>query len=103
MIRLLAIAIAALMTTAAATSASAGEITVKVAGRNAPAVHAEIVDAAKKLCQEDLVGIPDASDVAVYCVREVTRDAVNRAKSRELVAFDKAQARSTYFMRVASR
>lgn len=100
MIRLLAIAIAALMTT---TSASAGEITVKVAGRNAPVVHAEIVDAAKKLCQEDLVGVPDAADVAVYCVREVTRDAVNRAKSRELVAFDKAQARSTYFMRVASR
>ncbi len=103
MIRLLVIAISALMATTAATSASAGEITVKVRGRPTPAVHAEIVSAAKQLCQDDLAGNPNASDLAPYCVREVTRDAVVRTNSRELVAFDKAQSRSTYFMRVAIR
>lgn len=103
MIRLLAIAIAALMSTAAATSASAGEITIKVAGRATPEVHADIVGAAKQLCQDDLAGNPSASDLAPYCVREVTRDAVLRTKSRELVAYNKAQGRSVYFMRVAAR
>jgi len=103
MIRLLVIAISALMATTAATSASAGEITVKVRGRATPTVHAEIVSAAKQICQDDLAGNPNASDLAPYCVREVTRDAVVRTNSRELVAFDKAQGRSTYFMRVAIR
>jgi hypothetical protein len=103
MIRLLVIAISALMATTAATSASAGEITVKVRGRAAPEVHAEIVTAAKQLCQEDLAGNAYASDLAPYCVREVTRDAVHRTHSRDLVAYDKAQGRSVYFMRVAAR
>ena len=103
MIRLLVIAVSALMATAAATSASAGEITVKVRGRAPAEVHAEIVSDAKQLCQEDLAGNPAASDIAAYCVREVTRDAVVRTNSRELVAYNKAQGRSTYFMRVAVR
>jgi hypothetical protein len=103
MIRLLAIAIAALMATAAATSASAGEITIKVAGRASAEVHADIINAAKQLCQDDLAGNPNASDLAPYCVREVTRDAVSRTKSRDLVAYNKAQGRSIYFMRVAAR
>jgi hypothetical protein len=103
MIRLLVIAISALMATTAATSASAGEITVKVAGRAAAEVHADIVGAAKQLCQEDLAGNSFASDLAPYCVREVTREAISRTKSAELVAYDKAQGRSVYFMRVASR
>ena len=103
MIRLLVVAISALMATAAATSASAAEYTVKVRGRATPEVHAEIVNVAKQLCQDDLAGNPNASDLAPYCVREVTRDAVLRTKSPELVAFDKAQSRSVYFMRVAVR
>jgi uncharacterized protein (DUF2141 family) len=103
MIRLLVIAISALMATTAATSASAGEITVKVRGRAAQTVHAEIVQAAKQLCQEDLAGNRDAADIAPYCVREVTRDAVSRTHSRDLAAYDKAQVRSVYYMRVASR
>ena len=104
MIRLLVIAISALMATAAATSASAGEIAVKVAGRSAPAVHADIVQAAKQLCQEDLSEGPAVpADFAAYCVREVTRDAVHRAHSRDLVAYDKAQTRSTYFLKVSTR
>jgi hypothetical protein len=103
MIRLLLIALSALMATTAATSASAGEITVKVRGRPAAEVHAEIVQAAKQLCQEDLAGNPAASDLAPYCVREITRDAVSRTNSRDLVTFDKAQGRSVYAMRVALR
>jgi hypothetical protein len=101
MIRLLVIAISALM---AATSASAAEIAVKVAGRSTPAVHADIVKAAKKLCQQDLADGPAVpSDFAAYCVREVTHDAVRRAHSRDLIAYDKAQPRSAYFMRVSTR
>lgn len=103
MIRLLVIALSALMATTAATSASAGELTVKVAGRATAEVHADIVTAAKQLCQEDLAGNPFASDLAPYCVREVTREAVGRTNSPALVAFDRAQDRSVYFMRVAMR
>lgn len=103
MIRLLVIAISALMAAAAASSASAGEVTVKVAGRAAPAVHADIVQAAKQICHEDLIGNPHATDLAPYCVREVTREAVNRTKSPAILAYDKAQGRSVYFMRVANR
>ena len=103
MIRLLLIAVSALMATTAATSASAGEITVKVRGRPAAVVHAEIIQAAKQLCQEDLVGNPAANDLAPYCVREITRDAVIRTNSPELVAFDRAQGRSVYALRVALR
>lgn len=103
MIRLLVIAISALMATTAATSASAGEITVKVRGRAADQVHAEIVSAARQICRDDLIGNPNAADLTPYCVREVTRDAVVRTNSRELVAYDKAQSRSLYFTRVAGR
>lgn len=103
MIRLLVIAVSVLMATTAATSASAGEITVKVRGRPTAEVHAEIVQAAKTLCQEDLAGNPNASDIAPYCVREVTRDAVARTNSPQLAAFNKAQGRAVYAMRVALR
>lgn len=99
MIRLLVIALTALM---AATAANAGEITVKVRGRATPVVHAEIVSAARQLCKEDLAGNPQASDLTPFCVREVTRDAVVRAKNAELRAYNKAQGRAAY-MRVASR
>ena len=100
MIRLLVIALTALM---AATSASAGEIKVKVAGRDTAAVHAEIVQAAKQLCQEDLFGNPYAVQIAPYCVRDVARDAISRAHSRDLIAYDKAQSRDVYFLKIATR
>jgi len=103
MIRLLVIALSALMATTAATSASAGEIKVKVAGRDTAAVHAEIVQAARQLCQEDLVGNPYAVQIAPYCVRDVARDAISRAHSRDLIAYDKAQGRDVYFLKVATR
>lgn len=103
MIRLLVIAVSALMATTAATSASASEITVKVRGRPTAEVHAEIVQAAKQLCKEDLVGNPAARDLAPYCVREITRDAVSRTNSAELVAFDKTRGRTVYAMRLALR
>lgn len=103
MIRPLIIAVSALMATTAATSASASEITVKVRGRPTAEVHAEIVQAAKQLCKEDLVGNPAARDLAPYCVREITRDAVSRTNSAELVAFDKTRGRTVYAMRLALR
>jgi hypothetical protein len=103
MIRLLVIALSALMATTAATSASAGEIKVKVAGRDTATVHAEIVQAAKQLCQEDLAGNPYAAQIAPYCARDVARDAIKRTHSANLVAYDKAQGRDAYFEKVATR
>lgn len=103
MIRLLVIAIAALMATTAATSASAGDIKVKVAGRDTATVHAEIVQAAKQLCKEDLFGNPYAVQLTPYCVRDVAREAIGRAHSRDLVAYDKAQGRDAYFLKIATR
>ncbi|MDR7231115.1 hypothetical protein J2X45_002210 [Caulobacter sp. BE264] len=99
MIRLLVIAITALMAT---TAANAGEITVKVRGRATPVVHAEIVDAARQLCKEDLAGNPQASDLTPFCIREVTRDAVVRANNAELRAYNKGQGRTAY-LRLATR
>ncbi|WP_181242768.1 hypothetical protein [Caulobacter vibrioides] len=99
MIRLLVIAITALMAT---TAANAGEITVKVRGRATPVVHAEIVTAAQQLCKEDLAGHPRESDLTAFCIREVTRDAVVRTNSPELRAYNKAQGRTAY-LRLATR
>ncbi|AAK22655.1 hypothetical protein EIB18_03575 [Caulobacter vibrioides] len=101
MIRMLAIAVTAVMAVSAS-AANAGEITVKVRGRAAPVVHAEIVSAAQQLCKEDLAGNPKASDLTPYCIREVTRDAVVRAKNPELRAYDKAKGRTAY-LRLAAR
>ncbi|MBO9709707.1 MAG: hypothetical protein J7521_16000 [Caulobacter sp.] len=73
-----------------ATSAFAGEARVKVRGRSDAAIHADIVSAATSICRQDLGVGPDAADAMPYCVRDVTRDAVKRAGSPTLIAYDKS-------------
>jgi hypothetical protein len=75
-----------------ASSAFAGEQTVKVRGRTDAAVHADIVSAATSICREDLGH--HASDLYTYCVREVTRDAVLKIGSPTLKAYDRQAFRA---------
>ena len=97
MIRLLVLAISALMTL----SAGAAELTVKVAGKPTPQVHADLVDAAKTICREDLDGVTFAADLMPYCVREVTRTAIAKVRRPELIAYDKAYGRSAYLVKIS--
>jgi hypothetical protein len=99
MIRLLVLAISALMTLSAG-AASATELTVKVAGKTTPQVHADLVVAAKSVCSEDLGDSRFGLDLMPYCVREVTRTAVDKVRSPALTAYDKAYGRSAYLVKI---
>jgi len=100
MIRLLVLAVSALMTLSAG-AASAAEVTVKIAGKSTPQVHADLVDAAKTICREDLGRTTFAADLMPYCVREVTRAAIDKVRSPALVAYDRAQGRSAYLVKIS--
>ncbi|WP_425996660.1 hypothetical protein [Caulobacter sp. DWR1-3-2b1] len=100
MIRLLVLSISALMTLSAG-AAGAAELTVKVAGKPTPQVHADLVDAAKTICREDLDGVTFAADLMPYCVREVTRTAIAKVRRPELIAYDKAYGRSAYLVKIS--
>ncbi|WP_426009616.1 hypothetical protein [Caulobacter sp. DWR2-3-1b2] len=78
-----------LMTT---TSAFAAEQHVKVRGRTDAAIHADIVAAANSVCREEL-GI-HAGDLMIFCVQDVTYDAIKRVGSPALTAYSKAQRRT---------
>ena len=99
MIRLLVLAISALMTLSAG-AASASQLTVKVAGKSTPQVHADLVDAARTVCRTDLGDTRFGIDLMPYCVREVTRTAVDKVGSPELTAYDKAYGRSAYLVKI---
>lgn len=75
-----------------ASSAFAGEQHVKVRGRADAAIHADIVAAASSICREDL-GAP-SDNLYAYCVREVTRNAVQKAGSPTLKAYDRQAFRA---------
>jgi Cu/Ag efflux protein CusF len=100
MIRLLVLAITALMAVSA-TAASATELTVKVAGKAVPQVHADIVEAAKTVCHEDLGETRFGEDLMPYCVRDVAQAAIIKVNSPALFAYDKAQRRSAYLMKIS--
>ena len=100
MIRLLVLAISAMMALTA-TAASATELTVKVAGKAVPQVHADIVDAAKTVCREDLGETRFGEDLMPYCVRDVAQAAIYKVGSPALLAYDKANRRSAYLMKIS--
>ena len=100
MIRLLVLAISALMA-ASAGAASASELTVKVAGKSVPQVHADLVDAAKTVCRADLGDTRFGIDLMPYCVRDVTRAAVVKIGSPALTAYDKANWRGAYLVKIS--
>jgi hypothetical protein len=99
MIRLLVLAISALMALSAGT-ATAAEMTVKVAGKSTPQIHADLVQAAKAVCREDLGDMRFGVDLMPYCVRDVTRAAIGKVGSPELIAYDKAYGRSAYLVKI---
>jgi len=100
MIRLLVLAITAVMAVSA-TAASATELTVKVAGKAVPQVHADIVDAAKTVCREDLGETRFGEDLMPYCVRDVAQAAIYKVNSPALIAYDKANRRSVYLTKIS--
>jgi hypothetical protein len=82
-----------------ASSAFAAEQHVKVRGRTDAAIHADIVAAATSICRED-VGVR-ADDLYSYCVREVTRDAVQKVGSPTLRAYDRQAFRANGLVKVS--
>lgn len=91
-----AIALAAPLATAS--SAFAAEQHVKVRGRTDAAIHADILAAATSVCREDVN--PRDIDLYTYCVREVTREAVQKVSSPTLSAYDRAAFRSSGLLRI---
>jgi hypothetical protein len=85
---------------ATASSAFAAEQHVKVRGRTVAAIHADIVAAAASICREDVN--PRDTDLYTYCVREVTRDAVQKVASPPLSAYDRAAFRSGGLLKINS-
>jgi hypothetical protein len=83
---------------ATASSASAAEQHVKVRGRTVAAVHADIVAAATSICRED-VGL-HPNDLYTDCVREVTRETVQKVASPTLTAYDRAAFRSSGLLKI---
>ncbi|MFZ0267603.1 hypothetical protein [Caulobacter sp.] len=82
-----------------ASSAFAGEQHVKVRGRTDAAIHADIVSAASSICREDLGGPSD--NLYAYCVREVTRNAVQKVGSLSLKVYDRQAFRSGELMKIS--
>lgn len=90
---------ASAMALATVSSAFAAEQHVKVRGRADAAIHADIVAAASSICSEDVN--PRDRDLYNYCVREVTRVAVQKVASPSLTAYDRAAFRSNGFLKAS--
>lgn len=100
MIRLLVLAISALMALSAG-SANAAQQVVRVAGKSTPQIHADLVQAARAVCREELGDTTiNGVDLMPYCVRDLTRAAVGKVGSPDLVAYDKAYGRSAYLVKI---
>lgn len=90
---------ASAMALATASSAFAAEQHVKVRGRTDAAIHADIVAAAASICREDVGAHP--TDLYISCVREVTRDAVQKVASPTLSAYDRAAFRPSGMLKIS--
>ena len=89
MIRSLVLAASAIATLAAV-PASAQEVRVKVAGRPAAEVRAEIVKAASTVCWKDVRGEALAGYLYPACIRASVNDAVAKLNSPALTAYNAA-------------
>jgi len=83
---------------ATASSASAADQHVKVRGRTVAAIHADIVAAASSICREE---VGDRTSDYSSCVREVTRDAVERVGSFNLSAYDRQAFRTSGLLKAS--
>jgi hypothetical protein len=84
MIRTLTIAAAAAMLVAA--PASAQSMKVAVAGKTTEQLHADIAKAAKKVCQQAVVGASFPREMYASCFKHAVADAVTRANDPALAA-----------------
>ena len=84
MIRTIALAVSALAVTVAPVSAS--ELRVKVSGKSAEQVRADIVKAASAVCWADVRGEAMAGYMYPACVRASVNDAVAKINNPQLTA-----------------
>jgi hypothetical protein len=96
---LFVLAASAMALTSASSAFAAEQHHVKVRGRTTAAIHADIVAAASSICRED-VNRHD-NDLYTYCVREVTRDAVQKVASPTLTAYDRAAFRASGLLKAS--
>lgn len=93
MIRSIVLAASAIVLAAAA-PASAAEIRVKVAGKSAAEVRAEIVKAASTVCWQDVRGEALAGYLYPACIRASVNDAVSKINNPALSAYNSANPSS---------
>lgn len=80
---------------AAAVPASATEMRVKVAGKTAAEVRAEIVKAASTVCWQDIRGEALAGYMYPACIRASVNDAVAKINNPALSAYNASNPAST--------
>jgi uncharacterized protein YdbL (DUF1318 family) len=93
MIRTIALAVSALAITIAA-PVSASELRVKVAGKSAQQVRADITKAASTVCWQDVRGEALAGYLYPACVRASVNDAVAKINNPQLSAYNAANPAS---------
>ena len=94
MIRSIVLAASAIALLAAA-PASAAEVRVKLAGRSAAEVRADIVKAASTVCWQDVRGEALAGYLYPACIRASVNDAVAKINNPALTAFNAANPASS--------
>lgn len=92
MIRTIALAVSALAITVAL-PASASELRVKVSGKSAEQVRADIVKAASTVCWADVRGEAMAGYMYPACVRASVSSAIAKINNPQLTAANSAQVR----------
>jgi hypothetical protein len=95
---LFVLAASAMALTTASSAFAAAEQHVKVRGRTDAAIHADIVAAASSICRAERGEHP--YDLYSDCVREVTRDAVEKVGSPTLTAYDRQAFRPSGLLKV---
>ncbi|ALL12337.1 hypothetical protein [Caulobacter henricii] len=89
MIRSIALAVSAIALTVAA-PVSAAELRVKVSGKSAEQVRADIVKAASTVCWQEVRGEAMAGYLYPACIRASVSDAVTKINSPALTAYNTA-------------
>ena len=93
MIRTIALAVSAIALTIAA-PVSAAELRVKISGKSAEQVRAEIVKAASTVCWQDVRGEALSGYLYPACIRASVSDAIAKINSPALTAYNAANPTS---------
>lgn len=89
MIRIIALAAAATLVAGAASAqatqtADAHSIRVSTAGKSADQVKAEVYQAARKLCQDEVAGYAYRVEEARVCIANTTRDTLAQSQTQRV-------------------